>query len=105
MNYIKTTLLSALMGLLPMVQANAQGEKVLREKDPEFFKTAEARRIGDQLLVWRLEYPIANTDRAACTMLSGRIAAKYGAEGLLRTDNLFCIRIIKRCRHLGLLRE
>ena len=29
-----------------------------------------------------LEYPIANTDRAVCTMLSGRIAAKYGAEGL-----------------------
>ena len=29
-----------------------------------------------------LEYPIANTDRATCTMLSGRIAAKYGAEGL-----------------------
>ena len=29
-----------------------------------------------------LEYPIANTDRTVCTMLSGRIAAKYGAEGL-----------------------
>ena len=52
MNYIKTTLLSALfMGLLPMAQANAQVDKVLREKDPEFFKTAEARRIGDQLLI------------------------------------------------------
>ena len=54
MNYIKTTLLSALfLGLLPLAQANAQGDKVLREKDPEFFKTAEARRIGDQLLVWQ----------------------------------------------------
>ena len=54
MNYIKTTLLSALfLGLLPMAQANAQVDKVLREKDPEFFKTAEARRIGDQLLVWQ----------------------------------------------------
>ena len=35
---------------------------------------------------WReeisLEYPIANTDRAVCTMLSGRIAEKYGAAGL-----------------------
>ena len=30
----------------------------------------------------KLEYPIANTDRAVCTMLSGRIAAKYGIEGL-----------------------
>jgi glutamate synthase (NADPH/NADH) large chain len=29
-----------------------------------------------------LEYPIANTDRAVCTMLSGRIAARYGADGL-----------------------
>ena len=29
-----------------------------------------------------LDYPIANTDRAVCTMLSGRIAEKYGAEGL-----------------------
>lgn len=54
MNYIKTTLLSALfLGLLPMASASAQGEKVLREKNPEFFKTADARRIGDQLLVWQ----------------------------------------------------
>ena len=29
-----------------------------------------------------LEYPIANTDRAVCTMLSGRIAEKYGSAGL-----------------------
>lgn len=54
MNYIKTTLLSALfLGLLPMASASAQGEKVLREKNPEFFKTADARRIGDKLLVWQ----------------------------------------------------
>ena len=54
MNYIKTTLLSALfLGLLPMASASAQGEKVLREKNPEFFKTDEARRIGDQLIVWQ----------------------------------------------------
>ena len=54
MNYIKTTLLSALfVGLLPMTTASAQGEKILREKNPEFFKTDEARRIGDQLLVWQ----------------------------------------------------
>ena len=54
MNYIKTTLLSALfVGLLPMTTASAQGEKILREKNPEFFKTDEARRIGDQLIVWQ----------------------------------------------------
>ncbi len=29
-----------------------------------------------------LDYPIKNTDRAACTMLSGRIAMKYGEAGL-----------------------
>jgi len=29
-----------------------------------------------------LNYPIHNTDRATCTMLSGRIAEKYGSEGL-----------------------
>jgi len=29
-----------------------------------------------------LEYPIANTDRAVCAMLSGRIAEKYGSAGL-----------------------
>ena len=53
MNYIKTTLLSALIGLLPMATATAQGDKLLKEKNPEFFKTDEARRIGDQLLVWQ----------------------------------------------------
>ena len=29
-----------------------------------------------------LEYSIANTDRAVCTMLSGSIASRYGAAGL-----------------------
>jgi len=29
-----------------------------------------------------LEYPAANTDRALCSMLSGKIAMKYGVEGL-----------------------
>jgi len=29
-----------------------------------------------------LEYPISNTDRAVCAMLSGQIAEKYGASGL-----------------------
>ena len=29
-----------------------------------------------------LEYPALNTDRALCTMLSGRIASKYGEKGL-----------------------
>ena len=55
MNYIKTILLSALfVGLMPVSQASAQvGEKKIRQKDPEYFKTAEARRVGDQLLIWQ----------------------------------------------------
>ena len=53
MNYIKTTLLAAIIGLMPIVPANAQSDKVLKEKNPEFFKTEEARRIGDQLLIWQ----------------------------------------------------
>lgn len=54
MNFIKTTLLSGLFaGLLPIATATAQGVKALKEQNPEFFKTDEARRIGDQLLVWQ----------------------------------------------------
>ena len=49
-------------------------------RDTEIIKAAQPA------IEWKeeisLEYPIANTDRATCTMLSGRIAAKYGAEGL-----------------------
>ena len=49
-------------------------------RDQEIIKAAQPA------IDWKeeisLEYPIANTDRAVCTMLSGRIAAKYGAEGL-----------------------
>ena len=48
--------------------------------DREIIKSAQPA------IEWReeisLEYPIANTDRAVCTMLSGRIAEKYGAAGL-----------------------
>ena len=48
--------------------------------DREILKSAQPA------IEWReeisLEYPIANTDRAVCTMLSGRIAEKYGAAGL-----------------------
>lgn len=53
MNYMKSTLLAAIIGLMPIVPANAQSDKVLKEKNPEFFKTEEARRIGDQLLIWQ----------------------------------------------------
>ena len=49
-------------------------------RDMEIIKAAQPA------IEWKeeisLEYPIANTDRATCTMLSGRIAAKYGTEGL-----------------------
>jgi glutamate synthase (NADPH/NADH) large chain len=46
----------------------------------------EIIKVAQPAIGWKeeisLEYPIANTDRAVCTMLSGRIAAQYGAEGL-----------------------
>src|SRR5574344_1868884 len=49
-------------------------------KDLEIIKAAQPA------IDWKeeisLEYPINNTDRALCTMLSGRIAMKYGSAGL-----------------------
>ncbi len=49
-------------------------------------KDLEIVRAAQPAIEWQeeisLEYPIANTDRATCTLLSGRIAAKYGAAGL-----------------------
>ncbi len=53
MNYIKTTLLAALFTSLTASVAFAQNYNPLKEKDPIFFKTAEARRIGDQVLLWQ----------------------------------------------------
>jgi glutamate synthase (NADPH/NADH) large chain len=49
-------------------------------RDMEIIKAAQPA------IEWKeeisLEYPINNIDRAVCTMLSGRIASKYGSEGL-----------------------
>ena len=49
-------------------------------------KDLEIVKAAQPAIDWKeeisLEYPIANTDRAACTLLSGRVAAKYGAAGL-----------------------
>jgi PelA/Pel-15E family pectate lyase len=53
MNYVKATLLAALIGLMPTASTAAPGDGVLKTKDPEFFKTEEARRVGDQLLIWQ----------------------------------------------------
>ncbi len=51
-----------------------------RVKDDEIIKAARPA------LDWKeeisLEYNVCNTDRTLCTMLSGRIAAKYGEAGL-----------------------
>nr|MCR4825177.1 glutamate synthase subunit alpha [Bacteroidales bacterium] len=60
------------------------GEGPLHEL-PEV-RDREIIRAAQPALDWKeeisLEYPIANTDRAVCAMLSGRIAEKYGSEGL-----------------------
>ena len=53
MNYLRTTLLSLLMvGMMP-TDMRAQKNKEYRETSPEFFSSAEARRIGDQILLWQ----------------------------------------------------
>ena len=54
--------------------------KVSGVKDEEIIRAA-AKAIETQEEV-TLDYAIKNTDRAACTMLSGVIAKKYGEEGL-----------------------
>ena len=49
-------------------------------KDYEIIKAAQpAIDWGEEI---SLEYSINNTDRALCTMLSGKIAGKYGEDGL-----------------------
>ena len=48
-------------------------------KDVEILHAAEALENQKEI---SLEYTIANTDRACGAMLSGAIAAKYGADGL-----------------------
>ncbi len=53
MIYLKSTLLSLLfVGMTPSISW-AQKNKEYRETSPEFFATAEARRIGDQMLIWQ----------------------------------------------------
>ena len=54
--------------------------KVTGVKDEEIIRAAE-KAIDHQEEV-TLDYAIKNTDRAACTMLSGVIAKKYGEQGL-----------------------
>ncbi len=54
--------------------------KVEGVKDFEILKACE-KAIENKEEV-NLDYAIKNTDRAACTMLSGEIARKYGEEGL-----------------------
>ncbi len=54
--------------------------KVEGVKDFEILKACE-KAIEKKEEV-NLDYAIKNTDRAACTMLSGEIARKYGEEGL-----------------------
>lgn len=49
-------------------------------KDVEIIKAAQpAIEWQDEV---NLDYAVKNTDRALCSMLSGRIASKYGIEGL-----------------------
>ena len=57
----------------------------------QFFRLPEVKddeivRAARPAIEWKeeisLEYNICNTDRALCTMLSGRIARKYGEQGL-----------------------
>ncbi len=49
-------------------------------RDLEIIKAAEPAVMRQEEV--SLTFPISNTDRAVCAMLSGRIAARYGAAGL-----------------------
>ena len=83
MNYIKTTLLAAIIGLMPIVPANAQSDKVLKEKNPEFFKTEEARRIGDQLLIWQRNtggWPTTCYSATVTLVFPGVVLSDYSTE-------------------------
>ena len=53
MNYFKFTLLSLLLAAVEPTSLWAQKNKELHETSAEFFATAEARHIGDQLLLWQ----------------------------------------------------
>ena len=51
---MKRILLTTMVCLLALSMATAQQrQNRMREKSPEFFKTAEARRIGDQILLYQ----------------------------------------------------
>ena len=65
---------------LSMFWDRSEFTKVEGVKDEEIIKAAEAA-IEHQEEV-SLDYAIKNTDRAACTMLSGVIAKRYGEAGL-----------------------
>ena len=64
----------------PLYWDRSEYTRVSGVKDEEIMRDA-AKAIDDREAV-SLEYAIRNTDRAACTMLSGAIARKYGEEGL-----------------------
>ncbi|MBR4533472.1 MAG: glutamate synthase large subunit [Bacteroidaceae bacterium] len=64
----------------PMYWDRGAFTKVSGVKDEEIIRAAQ--KAIDQQEEVTLDYAIKNTDRAACTMLSGVIAKKYGEAGL-----------------------
>jgi glutamate synthase (NADPH/NADH) large chain len=72
--------MSADSGSNPFYCVDKQDHKIDHVLDMELLKEAE-RSINDLSHVI-IEKPIKNTDRTTGAMLSGRIAQKYGAEGL-----------------------
>ncbi|MCQ2225885.1 MAG: glutamate synthase large subunit [Paludibacteraceae bacterium] len=64
----------------PLYWDRSEFTKVEGVKDEEIIKAAAAAIEKKEEV--NLDYTIKNTDRAACTMLSGVIAKKYGEAGL-----------------------
>ncbi len=64
----------------PLYWDRGQFTTVCGIKDEEIIKAAQ--KAIDNAEEVTLDYAIKNTDRGACTMLSGVIAKKYGEEGL-----------------------
>jgi len=64
----------------PLYWDRGEFTKVSGVKDEQIIEACQkAIECGDEV---NLDYAIKNTDRAACTMLSGVIAKKYGQDGL-----------------------
>lgn len=104
MIYVKSTILSLLLiGLLPNT-VWAQKNKEYRETSPAFFAGAEARRIGDQMLLWQrctggwpknvdMCSPMSDAERQQVLADKGRIDDSTTDNGATTTQMTYLARL------------